>query len=139
MTMTSGRVAALRKTWGLSQSQLAQVSMTSVRTIRRWEGGGALPTPHDEWFLQLFVQYVRNNSLPKFLERFVGQAPRYQKAGRARQSSVQTKRFMNPATRNDTDNLSETVVGQSGFSRRRFQCEYTSQAPPRNKRAGTVQ
>jgi len=77
-------IAALRKRWGLSQSQLARLLMTNRREIRRWEGGEDVPEPHQQWFLQLFVEYVRTNGLRAFRRRFMREAPRYGKVGRPR-------------------------------------------------------
>ena len=76
------RMARLRRAWGISQSQLAGLLVTSARTIRRWEQTQLQPTEHIQWRLSLFIDYVRRNSVRALLRRFIGHGGRLSAVGR---------------------------------------------------------
>ena len=82
MQRANGVAATLRRRSRLSQSQFASLFMATTRTVRRWEARLSALTTHQQFFLRLFVMYIERNGLPEFRRRFVGQAPRYGKAGR---------------------------------------------------------
>ncbi len=79
--MTSD-VAKLRRVWGLSQKQFAELFMTSMRTVRRWEAGEYKPDAREQMFLRAFSSYARAHGVIAFRRRFVRQAPRYGRRGR---------------------------------------------------------
>jgi DNA-binding XRE family transcriptional regulator len=64
-------LAALRRRWGLTQSQLAQLLMVSVRTVECWEARRARPGWQRRWFLALFARYARQHGIGAFRRRFV--------------------------------------------------------------------
>jgi DNA-binding transcriptional regulator YiaG len=78
----SAEIAAFRKEWRLSQTQFASLLISSTRTVRHWERGEFSPTPLQQRILGLLVAYVEREGLQAFHERFVGEAPRYGRAGR---------------------------------------------------------
>lgn len=43
--MTAQQVYALRQRHGLSLAEFARVVYTTVRTVRKWEAGSAVPCP----------------------------------------------------------------------------------------------
>jgi DNA-binding transcriptional regulator YiaG len=75
-------VASMRRRWRLSQAQFADLFMTDVRVVKRWEAHEAKPTIRHQWFLRLFALYVKEHGLGTFRRRFVGQRPRYGRRGR---------------------------------------------------------
>ncbi len=82
------QMARMRERWRLSQRQFARLFVTSVRTVRRWEGYKYAPTLHQQWFLGLFVQWAEQHGIRKFRRRFVRGTPRYGKPGRPRARRV---------------------------------------------------
>jgi DNA-binding transcriptional regulator YiaG len=48
-------VAIMRRRWRLSQAQFADLFMTDVRVVKRWEAHESKPTIRHQWFLQLFA------------------------------------------------------------------------------------
>jgi DNA-binding transcriptional regulator YiaG len=69
------KMVLARKHWGLSQRQFANLFMTTVRTVRRWEKREFAPTPHQQWFLGVFANYVRERGLVQLREHFVFHQP----------------------------------------------------------------
>jgi hypothetical protein len=78
----SDEAAKLRRRTRLSQSQFADLFMTTVRTVRRWEGGQCALTTHQQYFLRLFAMYIEWNGVCGFRQQFVREGARYGKAGR---------------------------------------------------------
>jgi len=79
---TQRRVAAFRKQLGLSQPQFGDLFMTTERTVKRWESGQLAMTPHQQYFLERFAEYVKRKGLKAFRRRFAAEQPRYGKRGR---------------------------------------------------------
>ena len=76
------KMAAFRRKVSLSLRQFARLFLTSMDTVRRWEGRRFTPTPHQEWFLGVLVRYVNEKGITVFRQRFVQQPGRYGKPGR---------------------------------------------------------
>jgi len=74
--------AAIRRDWRLSKVQFADLFMTTRRTVRRWEDHLYGPTPHQQWLMERFLEYIKTNGRRAFLRRFVRQRPRYQSPAR---------------------------------------------------------
>jgi DNA-binding transcriptional regulator YiaG len=68
--------AAIRKCWRLSKVQFADLFFTTRRTVGRWEDHLYGPTPHQQWLMERFLEYVMTNGRRAFRRRFVRQTPR---------------------------------------------------------------
>jgi DNA-binding transcriptional regulator YiaG len=60
----------MRRCWWLTQAQFADLFMTDVRTVQRWEAHEVQPTIRHQWFLRLFAHYVKVHGVGTFRERF---------------------------------------------------------------------
>ena len=76
------RFAESRRLWLLSQTQFADLFLTTKRSIRRWEEHRFCPAPTQQWFLELFTKYIQKNGRRAFLRRFVREGGRYRSPGR---------------------------------------------------------
>jgi DNA-binding transcriptional regulator YiaG len=77
---------ALRRQWALSEQQFAKVLGVNPRTIKRWEARVSVPQQHQRWILELLRRYTGQHGVCDLRRHFVGEPPRYGKAGRPRGS-----------------------------------------------------
>jgi DNA-binding transcriptional regulator YiaG len=68
--------AANRRDWRLSKTEFANLFQTTRRSVGRWEDHLYGPTPHQQWLLERFLEYVMTNGRRAFRRRFVRQTPR---------------------------------------------------------------
>jgi DNA-binding transcriptional regulator YiaG len=73
---------AQRRQWNLSEQQFAKVLGASLRTVKYWEAGESVPQQHQRWILELLRRYTQQHGVRELRRRFVGEQPRYAKAGR---------------------------------------------------------
>ena len=92
----ANQVVTLRKCWGLSQKQFADLFMTTARTVKRWEAACSRMTPHQRFFLGVFARYVGRYGAAAFRRR-VRAAGRAVWKGRTAQSGMHIRRvYMKP-------------------------------------------
>jgi hypothetical protein len=78
------QVKEIRRELQLSQTQLARLLNTSVRTIKRWERYVCKPRRHQRQWLWTLSEYVKNHGPEALRARFLqGEEGRYRKPGPA--------------------------------------------------------
>jgi hypothetical protein len=64
-------VIETRRDWQISQSQLAHLLNTNIRTIKRWERYECKPTRRQRMWLGRLSEYVKDHGLEAFRQRFL--------------------------------------------------------------------
>ena len=65
-------MAKMRRRLRLTRRQFADLFMTSLRTVERWETHTRRPSTRHQWQLRLLAQYAKERGLATFRRRFVG-------------------------------------------------------------------
>jgi DNA-binding XRE family transcriptional regulator len=77
------RVIEARRELQISQSQLAHVLNTHIRTVKRWERYQCKPRRLKRLLLGKLSQYVKDHGMEAFRQRFLREEGRYNKPGPA--------------------------------------------------------